>query len=281
MNKKVNDYKIIQNSKNTLGEGLYLCEQGIYWLDIVQSMLFEKLDDGGFREYYLPEQASAIWKVVEGIVYLASESGIYTFTLSTSEWSVYANIPHQDLSTEMRANDGVAINKDIYFFGTMEKKPSGLNGGLYVVLGQKILKVFDGIGIPNSFIRLDEHSFLVSDSFTGIIYTFTFNPKFNRIVKHEVWLDLSRADFSPDGGCRDDKGNVYIAMWDGGCINKYDSNAKLLSSFKLPAPRPTNCKLSMDSKKLIVTSAREGLSEIELKHSPASGALFQIGLLEL
>lgn len=278
MIKKTSNYTIVEHPGNILGEGLHVCSTGIYWLDIIEKKLFVKLNEYNFQEFDLPEQASSIWKVDNQLIYLASESGICTFDLKANKWSVITSISEDDLSSSMRANDGAEIDDDCYFYGTMEKEPLGSNGSLYIATEQKIQKVYDGIGIPNSFIRINEFSFLVSDSLKGLIYSFTFNAKFNAIVRQELWLDLSDSTYTPDGGCIDGKGNIYIVMWDGHCINKYDKSANLLSVLELPVSRPTNCKLSLDEKSLYVTSAREGLTMSDLKNSPNSGALFKIEL---
>jgi sugar lactone lactonase YvrE len=278
MIKRSNNYTIVEQPENILGEGLHICNTGIYWLDIIEKKFFVKLNKCNIQEFDLPAQASSIWKVENQLIYLASESGICTFDLKTNKWTVITSMSESDFSSSMRTNDGAGIDDECYFFGSMEKSPSGTNGALYIAMQQSISKVYDGIGIPNSFIRISELSFLVSDSLKGLIYCFTFNEQYTVIDKKELWLDLSESDFTPDGGCIDSHGNIYIAMWDGYCINKYDKSANLLSVLELPVPRPTNCKLSLDEKSLYVTSAREGLTMSDLKNSPNSGALFKIEL---
>jgi sugar lactone lactonase YvrE len=279
MTKNITNHSVLQYCTNTLGEGLHICASGIYWLDIIETTLFLKIKDGRLLEFNLPEQASVIWKVEGRLVYLASESGICTFDLETNNFTVFTAMPETDSSSLMRANDGTGIDNERYFFGTMEKHPSGSNGALYVATQENISKVYEGIGIPNSFIRVNESSFLVSDSLQCLTYRFTFNSQFSAIEKKELWLDLSNSGCTPDGGCVDDKGNIYIAIWGGACVNKYDKDANLISTYQLPALQPTNCKLSIDGKSLFITSARQELSESELEKYPSSGSLYQIGLL--
>lgn len=278
MIKEIKNYTVLESTKNILGEGLYLSSNSIYWLDIIESKLYVIINKENILEYTLPEQASAILKVKETLVYLASESGICSFDLTTNYWSVLANMPHKAVSSLMRANDGIAIDNTCYFFGTMEKNPTGNNGALYIATDQHITKIFNGIGIPNSFIRVNKYSFLVSDSLSRLVYQFTFNTQFSALEKQKLWLDLSDSHAIPDGGCKDVQGNIYIAMWGGACINKYDKNANLISTYQLPALNPTNCKLTLDGKSLLVTTARQDLTECELEKYPASGSLFKIGL---
>tara|TARA_R110001599_G_scaffold1605_2_gene8027 strand:+ start:308 stop:1144 length:837 start_codon:yes stop_codon:yes gene_type:complete len=271
-----NNLKIYKQVSNTLGEGLFVSTLGVFWLDIKEAKLFCLFNQKSLQVFNLPEQASAIWKIESDVIYLASESGICTFNLLSQDWSVYTSFPNIDV--DMRANDGCSIDKDKFLFGTMQKEPTGRNGGLYIAKSNKISKIYDGIGIPNTFIQITEKSFLISDSLEQIVYLFTLNNSLSEVIDKRPWLDLSLNNYTPDGGCKDKDGNIYIALWDGSCINKYDRNAKLICSIELPVLRPTNCKLSIDGNSLYATSAKENLTLLELEQSPYSGALFQIGL---
>jgi sugar lactone lactonase YvrE len=271
-----NSLKIYKQVSNTLGEGLFVSTLGVFWLDIKKAKLFCLFNKKSLRVFQLPEQASAVWKIESDIIYLASESGICTFNLLSQDWCVYAS--YSNINKDMRANDGCLIDGETFLFGTMQKKPTGLNGSLYIARSNEIAKIYDGIGIPNTFIKITESSFLISDSLEQIVYLFTLNNSLSEVIDKSPWLDLSMKSYTPDGGCKDREGNIYLALWDGSCINKYDKDANFLASFELPVLRPTNCKLSVDGNSLYVTSAKEDLTTLELNQNPYSGALFQIGL---
>lgn len=263
---------------NILGEGLFVGKEGIFWVDIISAKLFTMLDNGSINSYKLPEQASAIWKIENNIVYLICSQGICTFDLITKGWHSLSTFA-EPLDNKSRANDGAEICPDRFLFGTMEKSPTGLNGSLYSTNGNIISKIYDGIGIPNTFIKVNECSFLISDSLLGKIYEFTFNSTYSKVVGKKLWLDLEEHGYTPDGGCIDESGNIYIAMWDGACINQYDKSANLIKSFPVAALKPTNCKLAMDNQSLIVTTATEGMSKAELEAYPMSGSLLEIRIV--
>lgn len=262
-------------SNNILGEGLHISSTGVFWLDIIKSQLFVLKDSGIMDAFTLPEQASAILKVQDNIVFLASISGICSFNLVNQDWSVISSFS-EPLGHTMRANDGAKIDDVRCLFGTMEKNPTGLEGALYVSTPSTIRKLYDGIGIPNTFIKLSDQSFLISDSLLSHVYMFTFNAEFTEILKKHLWLDLSNEVYTPDGGCIDKDGNIYIAMWGGACINKYDCDGNLIQSIEVPALKPTNCKLSFDKQSLLVTTATEGMADEDLKKYPMSGSLLEI-----
>jgi sugar lactone lactonase YvrE len=269
---------IFHQSHASLGEGLFVSKKAIYWLDINNCLLITKTYTGVVETISLPEQASSIWKIEKGVVYLASESGLCTLNLKTKKWEVITPM-HNDFQNPLfRSNDGGEILNGKYLFGTMEKNPSSLSGSLYLIDGDEINVIFKGIGIPNSFIKKSEDELLISDSLCRKIYSFKFSSVTQQLISHDLWLDLRAFDYVPDGGCVDSNKNIYIAMWDGACVNKYDMNANLLASYSLPAIRPTNCKLSNDEKSLYVTTAKEGLSKDLLVRYPYSGSVLKIEL---
>lgn len=262
-----------------LGEGLLYSFEALLWLDIARSKLMKKMWDGTYSEYELPEQASAIWKLKSDLVILASESGICSFNIITSEWVVISRTSSNKQKISMRANDGGSFDEQMYLFGTMQKCPTGLFGGLYLTNGEVIDELFQGIGIPNTFIKLDGRCMLISDSFEKKIYIYEIDVHEKKIVSRNEWLDLSNGQYTPDGGCISRNGNVFIAMWDGACVNEYDTHAKLIRSYSVPALRPTNCVLSQDERTLFITSARENMTSEELRVYPLSGSVFKIDLV--
>jgi len=271
---------IISETINVLGEGIYYTDNKVYWLDIALSMLYLVDLDSNVEEcYQLPEQASAILDISNGGIVLATESGICTFNIDRQYWKIKSQLNCLAEDELLRANDGCMIEKNLYLFGIMSKKsPSIITGGVFILSNNIFTKLLDFIAIPNTFVQLDESSFLISDSLQKIIYIVTLSKKSEKVDNVAVWLDLSSESYTPDGGCIDRDGNVYIAMWDGFCINKYDNNGNILDRIKIPIPRPTNCVISNDRNNLFISSATEGLSQDEISKYPLSGSLISIEL---
>ena len=265
-----------------LGEGLHISPCGIFWLDIINSKLFFKNANSPTHEFKLPEQASDIWKVMGNrYVFLATESGIAKFDLVTKGWSIIGKLPNNRLSSELRANDGGELKDSYYCFGTMSKNPTNKkDGSIYVFNGTKVFEIYRGISIPNSFIKISKREMLISDSLEKIIYKFTFSEDYLTVISKEIWVDHSQDGIIPDGGCIDRKGNIYVAIWGGFCVNKYDKKGMLLSKIKLNVPHPTNCKLNSDESILFVTTARYGMSEKEVKYHPDSGSVLAVELIK-
>lgn len=173
-----------------------------------------------------------------------------------------------------RANDGSVGPDGKYWFGTMEKAPSGLNGRLFSLDTKGMLVDQDAeIGIPNSFIWLDEKHVLISDSFLQKTFKVALleSGKLDWINR-AVWLDLSQTEGTPDGGALDADGNVWLAVWGDASIHKYSPDAVLLEKITLNALQPTSCAFGGDNMdEMLITTATEGMSDEQLSQYPDSG----------
>lgn len=181
----------------------------------------------------------------------------------------------------MRMNDGAVGPDGRFYFGTMEKKPSGLNGKIYSVdaIG-KVTEQGAEIGIPNSFVWINKRYVLISDSY--LQKTFKVELLESGLLdwsNRQIWLDLSDTSSTPDGGALDEEGNVWLAIWGGACICKYSPEGELLEKTKLKALQPTSCAFGgLGMNELFVTTASEGMSADLLKVYPESGAIVHLKL---
>jgi len=82
----------------------------------------------------------------------------------------------------------------------------------------------------------------------------------------------------PDGMTSDTDGNLWIAMWGGAQVTKWDPRTgRLLEQIPLPVLQPSSCIFGgADLNELYVTSARKGLSQEKLQEYPLSGGVFKI-----
>ncbi|MFC1797255.1 SMP-30/gluconolactonase/LRE family protein, partial [Pseudomonadota bacterium] len=91
--------------------------------------------------------------------------------------------------------------------------------------------------------------------------------------KRELWYQ-SGPGITPDGGCRLTDGYIAIAMWDGACIMVFEESGRAIAEITVPAKRPTNVKFRIADASMWVTSASEGLTELEIDVYPLSGKTF-------
>jgi sugar lactone lactonase YvrE len=71
------------------------------------------------------------------------------------------------------------------------------------------------------------------------------------------------------------QGNYYSAQFEGQRLCKFSPDGDLLNAYALPARCPTMpCFGGDDLQSLVVTSARNGMSDKQLAQYPGSGSVF-------
>jgi len=265
-----------------LGEGVYWDEvsESLFWLDIHNSNLFKKRR-GKIFYYQLVEKASVVLDVKKNEVYLGSESGIITFDLNINTMEEVSKTPGIYGSDIYRSNDGLKLKENLYIYGVMLNKPVKGDGALVLSQNGVSRIVYEGISIPNTFIKIPNcNSLLITDSFDGVVYKMNFINSWSSVQGVEKWFDLSHTGTTPDGGCISSDGRVFLAIWGGFKVLELDLNGKLIKEFKIPVPRPTNCALNTAESQLFVTSAYEGLSDYNRNKYPLSGSILTININE-
>jgi sugar lactone lactonase YvrE len=270
----------VSNIRSELGEGIYwsLSQKALFWLDINESKLFRAIGEN-VHCYQLTEKASCVLNVENNNVYLVSENGIFCFNIDLNERYSISKIPLRYDLDDYRSNDGVMLSNNLYLYGVMNNNPSKRDGAVIVSKNGIDSVVYEGIAIPNTFIRIpDTNSILISDSFEKKVYKFHFNSSWDTVLKKEIWLNLSDTNATPDGGCLSSDGCIFIAIWDGYRIMKLDINGIVLNEYTVPVPKPTSCVFNEDESKLYVTTAYEGMSKISLDRFPLSGSILTVNL---
>jgi sugar lactone lactonase YvrE len=87
-------------------------------------------------------------------------------------------------------------------------------------------------------------------------------------------VELDGAKGAPDGLAIDAEDGLWVALWGGGAVHRYDSHGRLSEVVELPVPKVTACTFGgPDGRTLYITTSREGMSAEEF---PEAGALFSV-----
>jgi sugar lactone lactonase YvrE len=272
-------FSVFAHSSCDLGEGIFFdkVDRFLYWLDINNSLIYRKNIDMSnvlYDRYKVGDMPSAILSVRDGFIEYVDRIGICFYEIKTGNVTV-ETYHCEALQSNLRTNDGVILSSGQKIFGTMNVVPTESVGDLFVYADGKLTKIAGcELHIPNTFIELKD-GILISDSLTKIIYK--FGDLSEKTVKIEVWSDFSKSTYTPDGGCVSSSGLSYVAMWGGAFVAVFDSNSNLIKKIELPVLNPSNCVL-VDNRYLFVTSAREGLSDTDIKEYPLSGSVIKVDL---
>lgn len=278
--------KLFAEAMAALGEGpiWHPKHNCLFWLDIIGQTLFQKAWPGSGpvadRQWDLPETASAL--AVDGNnsnrLWMVTDQSFGVFSLENGCYE-----PHLELRLPeiQRANDGGVGPDGCFWFGTMERNPTGPHGNVYAVSRDGFLHHhLAKIGIPNTFCwSKDGDSFYLSDSSRQRMLVYDVNHYEIQPSSQRTLVDLSAGRATPDGGAMDERGILWVCQWDGGRVVGYDHSGLDTGRISVPVPRPTSCCFGgPEMRHLFITSAREGLSESDLAISPESGSVFVVEL---
>ena len=80
---------------------------------------------------------------------------------------------------------------------------------------------------------------------------------------------IDQPGIAPDGLTVDEEGGIWVALWNGGAVNRYAPDGSLLATVQLPVERPTSCAFGGPGRDtLFVTSARTDLDDDALARQP-------------
>jgi len=174
-----------------------------------------------------------------------------------------------------RTNDATVDGQGRLWFGTMdgeEQRPTGAlwcwdRGVLHHMGGEAV--VTNGPAISHDGTQLYH-----VDSAARTIWRFTIGEG-PSIAHREIFLQFGEADGHPDGIVIDAEGCLWVALWDGWGVRRYDSGGRLLQTISLPCARVTKIAFGgTDLRTAYVTTARVGLGVEALAEQPHAGGLF-------
>jgi sugar lactone lactonase YvrE len=249
----------------------------IYWVDITRHEIHFCAADGLAHQVIntgQPVGAVALYK--KDMLVAALQKGFAFIDLRDGSIEWIGN-PERDI-TGNRFNDGKCDPAGRFWAGTMNVHGEKEAGNLYALEtdGRVVLKL-KGVSVSNGMAwSPDGRVFYFIDTATRAVSAFDYDKAVGRISNRRVVIKIPPEMGKPDGMTIDAEGMLWVALWDGWGISRWDPfTGKLLCQIKLPVSRVTSCTFGgKDLRDLYVTSARIGLSEEELQEQPLAGSLF-------
>lgn len=271
---------ILDGAEGDLCEGIiwHPKEKVLYWVDITGKKLNQYNIE--CRKNISIEIDSLIGMVVPvesgGVVY-ATESGLYFYNSFRTQKIV--NSPFLELNN-IRFNDGKCDSYGRLWIGTMDKDASPQMGNLYVFNNNEWVKKILNTTISNGIAWYKNKYMYYIDSFENQIVRYDFDPETGSIKNRKIVINFPNLKGLPDGMTIDVQGNLWVAIWGGFsvlCINPDDGI--IIDKIVLPVPNVSSCSFcGLDMKTLVITTAKNGLSENELQKFPLSGKIFMVEL---
>ena len=266
--------ELLLDAKATLGEGPAWDEktQTLYWVDILQKKIYA----GTELLAELDDFIGCLAPCKNGNLILGKRASFVDFDLASSQQTVLASLSE---SATNRINDGKCDPAGRFLAGTMDMNEKEASGSLYSFNGKQVTRLLDGIRISNGLAWSPNHkTFYYIDTPTREVKAFDYDVSMGQIANPRVMIHVPEALGWPDGMTSDTEGNLWIAMWGGAQVTRWNPNTgELLEKIPVPALQTSSVVFGGKNRnELYVTSARVGMSEADLKKYPLSGGLFRV-----
>jgi sugar lactone lactonase YvrE len=271
--------ELLFDAKATLGEGPAwdAKSQTLYWVDILEKRIYA----GSQVVAQLEEFIGCLAPRPNGNLLLALSDGAGSSSFvdlqpDTARQSVLAAV-HE--SAANRFNDGKCDPAGRFLAGTMAMNESDPTGALYSFDGKRVVKLFGGATISNGLTWSPDYKTLYYiDTPTRKVQAFDYDPVIGQVANPRAAIQIPASLGWADGMTSDADGNLWIAMWGGAQVTKWNpQTGRLLEQIPMPALQTSSCAFGgKDMNELYVTSARKGMNTAELKKYPLSGGLFKV-----
>ena len=272
------ELELIVDAKASLGEGpAWDAKTGLlYWVDIQEKKLH--IYDGADRAIQLKDFVGCVAPCKDGKLMLALSFGFWTLDLDNLKLTEIAVPKGEPANT--RFNDGKCDPAGRMLAGTMDVAEREANGSLYSLNPNgQITKLLGGTRISNGLAWSPDHKTLYYiDTPTREVKAFDYDLQTGMIANARTAVTVPEELGWPDGMTSDMEGNLWVAMWAGAKMTRWDPRTgKLLEQIPIPAWNVTSCVFGgPDMNELYITSARADMDASALARYPQSGGLFRL-----
>ncbi|WP_419847954.1 SMP-30/gluconolactonase/LRE family protein [Candidatus Poriferisocius sp.] len=269
------EWEVVVDAGAVLGEGPHWDGERLWWVDI-EGHLIHRTDVGDRSDEVIDvgEKVSSVIPRRGGGFVAGYPDGV-GFHGADGRHETRLLIEESDAHSRM--NDAKCDPLGRLYTGTMTQ--GGASSALYRVdhdLG--VSTVVDGVGISNGLgWSPDGTRMYYIDTPTQRLDVFDYDPQRGRCENRRPLIDFSQRAGYPDGLTVDAEGCIWVALWTGWAVHRFDPEGGLMQQISLPVSKPTSCAFGgPDLDRLFITSASVELSDAELADQPLSGALFEV-----
>ena len=244
---------------------------GLRWVDLLAGDVLSLADDVSVNRRHVGRVAAAMRPRRGGGAVLALERG---FALERSDGAV-EELPHVWLDPGVRFNDGGCDPHGRFYCGSMAYDQRAGAGSLYRLDPDgSVEAVLSGVTISNGLEWSPEGSFAYYvDTPTGRVDVFDYDAAAG-LANRRLFVRIAPEAGAPDGLTVDREGGVWVALYGGGAVHRYEPGGSLDAVVELPTPKPTACTFGgAGFATLYVTTTQE---DVARETDRLAGSLFAV-----
>jgi sugar lactone lactonase YvrE len=229
--------------------------QSLYWTDIPASRVHRLSASGVHSSWDVGRQPGAVVPRASGGLAVAAGHAFLSLDPLTGEVAELAVAPGLPGT---RMNDGKCDRSGRFYAGTMDADEAPGRGSFYRLEPDlNVTEIYTGIGISNGLgWSPDDGLMYYIDSLDYRIAVMDYDLATGQMGERRTFVTLGSDDVMPDGMTVDAEGGVWVAVWGGGVVQRYDAAGQLTGVVRLPAANVTSCAFGgPDLDTLYITTA--------------------------
>ena len=250
------------------GIGWHCGESAVKLVDMLAGDVLTLRSDGSVDRRRVGAVAAAWRPRSRGGMVVGTERGFATYDASgVREWEteVWAD-------PSVRMNDGACDPQGRFYCGSMAYSPRSGAGALWRLdPDHSVHLVRDGLTISNGLVwSLDGREAFHVDTPTGRIDGYRVDQATGEFVERRTVVEVTGG--APDGMTIDAEGGLWVALWGGSAVHRYERSGVLSAVVEVAASQVTSCGFGGEElDRLHITTSRDGLTQDD---DPAAGAVF-------
>jgi sugar lactone lactonase YvrE len=243
---------------------------GLRWVDMLAGDVLTLTADGSVARRHVAEVVAAVRPRRDGGAVLAVERG---FALEDADGAVTVLDPVWT-DDGVRMNEGGCDPDGRFWCGSMAYDQAPGAAAMYRLDPDgSVRQVFGGVTVSNGLEWSPDGSLAYyADTATHRIDVFDYDRDAG-LTARRPFVTFSD-DERPDGLTVDAEGGIWVALYGGGAVRRYDAGGRLDAVVEIPAAQVTACTLGgPDLDQLFVTTSRENLGP---EDDPPAGSLFRV-----
>lgn len=245
---------------------------GLRWVDMLAGdVLHLDPSTGHVGRWHVGTVAAAIRPRATGGAVIATERD---FVVADTAGGPVRVVAEGVAARGVRFNDGACDPPGNFYCGTVAFDETPGAGQLFrlVATDHRVEKVLDDLTISNGLAWTgDGATAYYVDTPTGRIDAFDFDST-TGLSHRRPFVTIDQSDGAPDGLTVDADGGVWVALWGGHAVRRYDGAGTLVDVIELPPSQVTACTFGgPDLTDLYVTTSATGVGA----GSPGAGAVYR------
>ncbi|WP_431278578.1 SMP-30/gluconolactonase/LRE family protein [Leifsonia poae] len=173
-----------------------------------------------------------------------------------------------------RMNDGKADPLGRFWAGSMAYAKDPGAGALYRLDHGEAREVLSGVTISNGLAWADDGATMYYiDTPTQTIMRYVVTD--HGVDEGSTVVRIAEADGAPDGMCIDGDGYLWVALWGGRAVHRYDPDGVLVERVSVDAQQVSSCCFGgPDGSTLYITTSQEGYGPAQQVADPLAGMIF-------